>query len=348
MSDGFERAVRDAAATLAESGSPPSYHTSWQRGLRRRLAKRAAVAVLGVGALAAVFVVDTDRIPGRGSGGESDDIAVAASGLPADAGASEGDNEGSQPATDDLGPAPADQSPAVSTATESPQGDSADDGRTGDPFPSATPALETAVPSAEPESTNAAEQAPADGQAPALTATPVPTPRPTPAATATPVPTVTAAASPSSTPLPAFSAPEQTPDPTSTATTGPNAEATSTGPDFTASPTPSSTEIDGPALLPDQGNPPLDARPADAAIIGPGANGAELACTTLPGGAKSTCTLLRSYRCGATGVAEPGYLGVDSDGDGIVDQCIPNVQTYCDLTGDGLGDVPCIIKPTDS
>ena len=343
MTDPFEEAVRAAGRGLADAAPAPTYHGAWKRGRRRRLAKRSAVAVVGALALVVAFGTDIGRLPGGGTSIDVDDVALETELVPAplttvvpttapvtsavpDEGASAPDldlDASSEAAPTEVQSEPG---PAEADATET--------GPAPTPLPS-TPAPSTPIPSN------------------AVPATPVPSntiPEPEPTTTVAPEPTVQATPLPENEPTPDTSAAAVAPTPTpGTATSA--APADLSNPEGSPEPGQSGDTNDGDQTqtgLADQ--PPASTTrlgaPADARIA-PDAirNGAESTCDLDgDGAADAFCEPLPMYRCSGADEVRADYQALDLDGDGTVDTCVAVVQTTCDTTGDGIGDVSCLIR----
>lgn len=333
MTDPFEEAVRAAGRGLASAEPQPTYHGAWKRGRRRRLAKRSAVAVASALALVVAFGGDLGRFQGGGTTIEVDDVATESELVPA-------------PTTPTFEPT------EVPVATTEPLTVESDPGDATASTAAAAPDLDIDATTPNPEPTVAAVEPTLVPVTPTPAAAPAPTVAAEPTATSTPVPPT-----PTPTPLPE---PDPTPEPTAGASTALAPDPTPTveadvladdDPNGVVSGTQPAPADDGtgqvetlpPAAAPDSAarlGLPADARVAPNATL----SGASLTCDLDGDGvAESLCELLPMYRCTGDEVRS-GYQGIDLDTDGAVDTCVALVQTTCDTTGDGIGDVSCRIK----
>jgi len=317
MTDRFEDAVRDAARGLpSASGDMPTYHDAWNRGRRRRMVKRSALAAAGVVVLLAALTVNLGRIPGAGQS-EVGDVAT-----------------GAEAATPVFEPTP--------LATTSPI----------EPPAAASVVPEAAVVTPAPdEPTPNAAGASESGAAPSATAAPAAATQPVPTAPASNPTTVPARVEPTAVPTPETQTSEPGPAPTAdtqdvvpTPVDDPAQAAETTQDPDDAAGTPQQPADPG---APDE--PQLaftTAAAADATLLGGAAGGVDLPCDIDQDGlADATCELLVfEYACTGGVDVRPGYTGMDLDGDELVDTCVVMDITLCDTESDGRGDTPCIIK----
>lgn len=315
MTDRFEEAVRSAARDLGDPGPAPSYHGAWHRGRRRRASKQAALVFAGAALLVALMTVGYPGLDG--SRPEGDDLAI--------------DLQAGAPGAE--APAPA-AGAAGSTPLASPPPEPATDAA-GIVAVDATDEEAGASASATPR--QAPESAP-----PATTQPVVPLPQTTRPASeqdsATAV-SPTPAASATRTPSPSPNQDGRTAVPT------PNGQSTppiaSTAPGVTGTPTNPNQTPAAVAAAPLQST-----RPAAAVLIGPLATLAGARCDTNGDGVgDATCEIQLPYACDGDNDTRAGYVAVDLNGDGQIDTCTPTSTAFCDTTGDGFGDTPCVIKP---
>ena len=316
MTDRFEDAVREAARGLGHSSTElPTYHDAWQRGRRRRVVKRSALAVAGALVFVAAIGVNTGRFPGSNTT-EVDDVAVA---VPA--------------STPQFEPTPVATTPPVDQPDTS----------------TSPPPLVTipTVPAPTPTGTSEAESATSAVESPTVAPTPPPVATATPAPVAEP--TVAATAEPTAIPDPTASPVEPQPTVAAQDSAQPTAEPEQADPAAT-SPTDEPPGSEAPP-----GEPQLAfttsgrGQPASAIVLADGDTvGASSPCDLdSDGTAEGRCELLPDYACTDSTEARPGYEAIDSDGDGVVDLCSAIEVTFCDTTGDGLGDTACIIEFVD-
>ena len=312
MTDRFEDAVRDAARNLtATNGGAPTYHDAWQRGRRRQLIKRSALAGAGALVLVAALMVNLGRVPGPRSNETEEVVAGAAATAPVVPTTAPVQSPVPTPAASSvLIPTPAAGSPqaALVPPTEPPV--------EATPVPSA--ANSTAIPTAVPPTA-----------APGVAATPVPTAKPGP----TPLPAATAVPFDGSDPLP-------TADPDADAATQSIPPEGSGG----TGPAPGSETGTGPAA---EAPPAIAAtgQRADAVVVGGFASGEGRPCDVNGDGVvDASCDLLADYPCTGAGDVRLGYTSVDDNGDLVADTCRAVGLTACDTNRDGLGDTPCIIE----
>ena len=327
MTDPFEDAVRDALRGATSGHNElPTYHGAWQRGRRRRLIKRSALAAAGAVVLVAALTVNLGRLPG-GEPGESSDVASSA-----------------EAATPEFEPTPLATTAPIEAPTMPDPQDAAD---------STGPVAEPTTPAGTPDPAPSPTEMPPAPAAPAATVPPI-------AASPTAVPSI--AVSP--TVVPPTVAPETAVPPTSVpATPVPTvqAEAVTPTPAVVAAPTTDPTTDQDPGSAAGTAQPPADpgspdgslvgpevafttGAPADAVLLAGAARGEALPCDLdYDGVADATCELLPDYVCTGDGDVRPGYSAVDNDGDQVVDTCTALDLTICDVDNDGRGDTPCII-----
>jgi len=323
MTDRFEEAVRDAVQGLpSASGEMPTYHDAWQRGRRRRLVKRSALAAAGVAIFVAALTVNLGRIPGPGTT-ETDDVAT-----------------GIDAPTTVFEPTPL----ATTSPLETPDPAAASSTAPALQIPTSTPRPDPAA------AADATESAPPPVSEPAATATPVPpVPAPTtPAAEPTAVPTAS--------PVPESPTTVPTPSPLETGEADPSATGPATpqggdelqdetDPDFAAGTAQQPQEPGSPDDPPQLAFTGPGTQSADAVVLDEASDGAPVPCD-LDGDlvADASCELLSDYSCTGNGDVRPGYAAVDSNGDQRNDLCIAVGITGCDIDFDGLADIPCIIE----
>lgn len=337
MNDRFEDAVRDALHGLpTDGGEIPSYHDAWQRGRRRRLIKRSALAAAGAVIFLAALTVNLGRLPGSGTT-EIDDIAT-----------------GIEVATPVFEPTPL----ATTSPVERPDPAAASAEAQALALPTPTADQATQVPATATPDVSAPAPAPTSEAAPLPTATPRPvTPEPTPTAPPTSVPAPTATpVLPTPTIVPQDSA-DQAAETGDAATTITPAESdVATDPPVDADPNGAAGTAQQP---PDPGSPDDQlAEPelalttgaaADAVLLGGAARGVAIPCDIDgDGAAEATCELLVDYPCTGVGDVLPGYSAIDVDGDQTTDTCVAAGITRCDTMQDGIGDTPCIIELTST
>lgn len=377
MSDRFEEAVREAARGLASTPDQPSYHEAWDRGRARRLRKR--TALLGAGSLMLLFALTLNL---GSPSSEVDDIALvgdptvatATPELPDDGADTSPVEFDDADDTDDVD----DEQSASSLTTEQTPTVVASEA-TSTPLPATEPGPSSIVETAPVPTPTAVQPAPSPTAVrPAPSPTSVqqsdtsPTPTPDSAASsdaprATSTPTASTATSQAPTSTPAPPEPSATPDtrvavtpvptaspaatPTPEPTTG--SETTTTTPGTGEEPTPDPDTSETTSSPPGEGEdgPEPQALPAsppdpsaDATVIGGTDSDVALCDTTGDGNPDAQCQMLYPYPCSTSAEALVGYELADIDGNGVFETCVGSVSTSCDTTGDGLGDVPCIIQ----
>lgn len=318
MTDDFEDAIRAAGRGLGSVGEQPTYAGAWQRGRRRRVMKRAAISAAGACALVAAFATDVGRFPG-GTEIQVDDVAIESQGVPAPATAEFVPT--SVPTTEPIPEPTSDSEPFAAAATDAVASATVIVPETPTVEPQVLPTTEpAAVATAVPTSVPAPTETPAAAPEPTSTTAPVVTPEPTSPAAAT---------AEESTPEPGIAdAPGSDPAVDPSVTRDPNAFVdTLPGPDE-AGPAPQASQV------------AADARLAPDAVLTPGPQPCDTDGDAVP---DARCELLASYPCKGEGDVRAGFLPIDSDEDGVADSCIADVVTFCDTTGDQLGDTPCRI-----
>lgn len=334
MTDRFEEAVRDAVQGLPSAAPDmPTYHGAWDRGRRRRLIKRSALAAAGACLFVAALAVNVGRIPGSGTT-EVDDIATSL----------------------DVATAVVEPTPLATTSPlETPDPSSAS---------STAPTLAVPTPTTHPERDLAEDTGPTAVE-PAPT-TPPPAAEPTPSAESTessgsadtvePAPTAPAVTS-TATPVPEAPTVEPAPSPVETADADPSAS----GPAEPGGDGDLLTETDpgqaaGTAQQPADSQAPTDTEPGgQLSFTGPGPGDAVVLDAPSGDGASpcdldgdliadASCELLADYACTGNGDVRAGYSAIDSNGDQLADTCVALDITVCDTVFDGAGDTPCIIE----
>lgn len=343
MTDRFESLIRDAAQADGPPLQTPTYHGAWRRGRRRRLLKRGGIAGAGVVLVAAGLSIG---LLGPISTTIEADLAVAPV---------------ATVTADQVGDDPA----ATTVPLVAPEPDEAPEIALADPeFEMSRPDTEAGEPeTTTPDSASETEAPDSDPQAATENQVPIPAgePSPSPSAPAVNEPDGTEAARPETTD------PEATPEATATepADLGPPLLSTGSGPDAdpTATGAPTATGVPQPTLtpapgavtepdpMPDEGDEWFGPGPQDttvASVISDHSlttDGGYVPCdTTGDGAADAQCELFPLIGCTSSEGLAPEYVEVDTDGDRRADLCVVPVDTWCDQTGDWVGDVHCLIR----
>ena len=344
MTDDFENLIRSAGRGLGSAGETPTYHEAYKRGQRRRFVRRAAMTTAGACVVVLAFVVSVGPF-GSGESTEVADIVTSAV---------EATSSATVPTT----------APVLSVPTSSDDTTVAPDLDVPDVNPVATPPLALPQPSAQPTS------AP-QPTAPIVTAVPLPDPPSTVETIdetidepeATPVPTPTEAPIVSTAdPVETVEPTDVTDDPTAVAGVsvfggsavaqdeGPAAGAVATNPapvDPDARAPTSTQEPDSTATATSVPAAKASAAP-DAVVlvdVGLSRGATTLLCDTdFDGATDSNCELLTSYACSTEAEAREGFVANDTDGDGVLDTCVPTGDLQCQATSRGTTSrVPCLI-----
>ena len=352
MSDPLEQAIRRAASELGSAaGRQPSYHDAWERGRRRRLVKRGAIAAAAAVALVAAIGINVAGLPGGGSAQEREVAleVVEATALP-ESTAVATTAPISPPPAEPAGPTPVDtddplsSSPAPSPVASSPSPPPAPSPTESPTEPTPTALQPTAVVESAPQAPSGpAPTAEPTADKPALTgpATPVPTPDVAGSTAGIEDPTAPPIPDLARTPGPALPSEAPTPTPVPSSSDGDPPAGVTLGPTSPSQDEPDTPQSTVPPIAATSPAPPSP----DAVAVTPPV-GTDVGCdTTGDGSADASCTLLADYACTGSGDVLASYAARDTDGDGVLDTCQTTETTRCDTTGDGRADVPCRITP---